>query len=322
MESTARLPRIHMPNTIHHVMIRGNNRQRIFYGDKYFERFFEILKQSTEKFDHKILACCLMGNHAHLVIHIHEIPLSSVMQNINYRYARWVNRKLKRIGHLFQGRYRSINVNDEIYLINLCRYIHLNPVAAEIVKDVNHYRWSSHQYYISCDPPPWMDISLVTSAIQNKVMLSYADFISRPIEREKWKPGLYISENGEIVINEDVVRQLSQDATAIYSSPLASEKFLSSDLVSSIVCKNLNVDYSALYGTSKNHKVSKQRILLAYNLMQYSNLKMSDIEKLFQRTKGTLSRQLVQLTANPEHYFPPELLHKIECDLNTVGIIQ
>ena len=123
MEKTGRRLRIHRPNTMHHVMVRGNNRQNIFFDKYYFNYFLDVLATSTKKYDHKILAYCLMSNHIHLIIHIYEIPLSIVMQNINYRYARWTNHRRGHIGHLFQGRYRSIDVHDQAYLINLCQYI-------------------------------------------------------------------------------------------------------------------------------------------------------------------------------------------------------
>src|SRR3990167_7956469 len=168
MDKTGRQPRIHVQNTIHHVMIRGNNRQQIFYGNDYFSHFLELFKEGGEKFDHKILAYCLMSNHAHMIIHVHESSLSNVMKNINFRYARWLNTKQKRIGHLFQGRFRSIEVSSEEYLIYLCRYIHLNPVVAGIVKTAGQYPWSSHQYYVMKEMPTWMDIDLVLSTIVKK----------------------------------------------------------------------------------------------------------------------------------------------------------
>ncbi len=78
MERTRRTPRIHIPNTIHHVMIRENNHQRVFFDKKYFDYFLEIVEKSTEKFDHKIIAYCLMSNHAHLFLYIYEASLSLV----------------------------------------------------------------------------------------------------------------------------------------------------------------------------------------------------------------------------------------------------
>jgi len=103
MDRTGRRPRIHTPNTIHHVMVRGNNRQNVFYGATYYSHFLEILAKCSEQFDHKIIAYCLMSN---------------------------------------QGRFRSIEVKDNHYLVNLCRYIHLNPIPAKIVNSIDAYPWS------------------------------------------------------------------------------------------------------------------------------------------------------------------------------------
>ena len=105
MKTTSRLPRKHAPNTIHHIMMRGNNRQNIFFNEEYFKHLLNILQESTQKFDHKILAYCFMTNHIHLVIYIAETNLSSIMWHINFRYVFWANRKNNRIGHLFQCLY-------------------------------------------------------------------------------------------------------------------------------------------------------------------------------------------------------------------------
>jgi REP element-mobilizing transposase RayT len=179
MDKQGRQPRIHIPNTIHHVMMRGNNRQIIFRHDIYHARILELLHDASKKFDHKILAFCLMSNHVHLLIHINTSSLSLVMKNINYRYARWMNRKENRIGHLFQGRYRSLEVSNDIYFVNLCRYIHHNPIEAKMVNNLDEYRWSSHQNYMENNFPSWMDSELMLSVIKNITNLSYIDFIVR-----------------------------------------------------------------------------------------------------------------------------------------------
>lgn len=200
MSTNGRQPRIHTPNTIHHVMVRGNNRQRIFYGEDFFFHFLKIINESVAKLDYKILAYCLMTNHVHLIIRVNNSPLSDVMQNINFRYARWANKKQNRIGHLFQGRYRSIEVKDEMYLINLCRYVHLNPVSAKMVTHTSDYRWSSHINYITRHHPEWMDCNFIIEAIQNKTSLSYSCFIDQPTEMDAWKPVFSLSESGKIII--------------------------------------------------------------------------------------------------------------------------
>ncbi len=313
MDRQGRQPRIHVPNSIHHVMVRGNNRQRIFYGADCFNYFLDMVSQSTEKFDHKILAYCLMSNHAHLLIHIHDSSLSSVMQKINYRYARWFNHKQKCIGHLFQGRYRSLDVDNEEYLVNLCRYIHFNPVAAKIVNELNDYVWSSHHYYVKNNFPVWMDSRLMLSAIKNKTNLNYTDFMTQPVDRETWTPAIYISEMGDIIHNEDMLRFLQKEK--VNPNKLINQ-FLTEEQVSTIVCRELNISKTALLGSSKNPQLVKKRILLINYLLHFSNINITGAAKLFQRTHGTLSRQLEKFSLHPKKYFPNELLKNIEKSLS------
>ena len=313
MQRTGRHPRIHIRNTIHHVMIRGNNRQQIFFNENYFNHFLKILEESTIKFDHDILAFCLMSNHAHLLIHIHDDKLSDIMKNINYRYARWVNHKQKRIGHLFQGRFRSIQVGNEIYLINLCRYIHFNPVEAKIVKDPVDYPWSSHHYYSLKKNSEWVNVDFILTAIKNTTSFDYSDFISKPIDREKWKPCLYILEDGNIIIDEDIVRNLNSDLENI-NEMACKTKFLPHTLVSDAVCRNLNIKYDRLIGGSRDRLISKKRMLLAHYWIAYSNLTVVDVAKKFNRTHGTLLRQLDHLRIN-NRYFSDEMLRKIDAEL-------
>ena len=309
MDRTGRQPRIHTPNTIHHVMIRGNNRQRIFYGDEYFSYFLLLLKESAEKFDHQILGFCLMTNHVHMIIHVHDSPLSMIMKNINFRYARWLNHRQKRIGHLFQGRFRSLHVNDEEYLIYLCRYIHLNPVTAKMVAQPSDYLWSSHQYYFSENSPSWMNIDLIISTIFKKTNLNYNDFICQTVNREKWKPAITISETGEIIHDNDVIRNLEEKNT---SHLKIHRQSLPQEVISAIVCDQLKIDQTKLFGRSKNRMLTKQRALLTSYLVRYSDVNIVSAAKLFQITHGTLSRQLTRLTENSETIFSAELLQTIE----------
>ena len=123
-------------------MLRGNNGQDIFFSDADRVRFCILLQQSSERFDHCIEAFCLMSNHIHIAVRTSDISISKFMHYLAFRYARFINRKYDRIGHLFQGRFKSVLVDDERYLKKLVRYIHLNPVRAGIVADPINYSWS------------------------------------------------------------------------------------------------------------------------------------------------------------------------------------
>ena len=139
----ARRARIHYPGAVYHVMLRGNGGQDIFVDDSDRIRFYDLLEEGVRRFDVRIAALCLMSNHVHLVVQVAEVPLSRLIQNVSFRYTRYRNAKERRTGHLFQGRYRAILIDAEAYLLELVRYIHLNPVRAGLVKDPEDYRWSS-----------------------------------------------------------------------------------------------------------------------------------------------------------------------------------
>ena len=124
----ARKPRVHFTGALYHVMSRGNQGQAIFKSDQDRQRYLDFLKDGQKRFGYRLYAYVLMGNHVHHLIEIGQTPLSKVMQNILFRYTRYWNRRYKKTGHLFQGRYKAILCDKDSYLLELIRYLHLNPV--------------------------------------------------------------------------------------------------------------------------------------------------------------------------------------------------
>jgi REP element-mobilizing transposase RayT len=123
-----RKQRIHIIGGFYHVMLRGNGGMDVFGSDDDRCRFLLLLQEGSIRFGFRLHAFCLMGNHIHLTIQVSDVPLSKIMQNLSFRYTRWFNAKNQRFGHLFQGRYKAILIDDSAYLLTLIRYIHLNPV--------------------------------------------------------------------------------------------------------------------------------------------------------------------------------------------------
>ena len=150
----ARKPRIHLPGGFYHVILRGNSGQPVFFTDEDCCRFYLLLQEGTCRFGYRIHAFFLMTNHIHLVIQVGAIPLSRGMQNLSFRYARWINWRKKRTGHLFQGRYKAVLVDGDSYLLELIRYIHLNPVRAGMVTDPEEYLLSGHRAYLGIENLP------------------------------------------------------------------------------------------------------------------------------------------------------------------------
>lgn len=153
-----RKPRIHFDGALYHVICRGNQRQQIFKDDQDRQRYLDLLKEAQGRFGFKLYAYVLMGNHVHHLIEIARSPLSAVMHNVLFRYTRYWNARHRKVGHLFQGRYKAILCEKESYLLELIRYLHLNPVRSRIVKDPDHYSWSSHRAYLSGAGRGWIAV--------------------------------------------------------------------------------------------------------------------------------------------------------------------
>ncbi len=135
--------RIQYEDAHYHVCARGNERRRIFWHDKDYEGFCSLLEEACSRFDLRIFAFVLMSNHFHLMLSTRHANLSQAMHWLKTSYAVWLNRSRNRAGHLFQGRFHGVLVEDESHYLELSRYIHLNPVRAKMVVHPEEYAWSS-----------------------------------------------------------------------------------------------------------------------------------------------------------------------------------
>lgn len=158
-----RKKRIWIPNRFYHIVCRGNRRDPLFKSSSDFTAFFHILHQLHEKNPFEIASYCLMTNHFHLQIRSQEVSLSKIMSLINKRYANYYNTRYRLTGHVFEKRYYDKIIEDKEGMIEVSRYIHLNPVEARMVKKPEHYSWSS--YYLFKYPhsiqPTFIDINRI-----------------------------------------------------------------------------------------------------------------------------------------------------------------
>lgn len=175
-----RKPRVHHPAALYHVIMRGNARQDLFFDDKDRYRFYLLLQEGVERYGHRIHAFCLMTNHVHLAVQVGEIPLSRIMQNLGFRYTRWINWRMNRSGHLFQGRFKAILVDADAYQLELTRYLHVNPLRADMVQSPEDYPWSSYRGYLGLETIPWLTTDWVLSQFSseaNKARREYRKFV-------------------------------------------------------------------------------------------------------------------------------------------------
>jgi len=166
--------RIEFKGALYHITTSGNASQAIFLNEGDFADFLRILGSVVKRYHFLLHAFCLMDNHYHLLIETPEGNLSKGMRQLNGLYTQRFNRKHHRVGHLFQGRYKAILVDKDNYLLELSRYIVLNPVRAGIVKNPKDYRWSSY----------------MATAGENKIPALFTDWILSQFGKEKKKASI------------------------------------------------------------------------------------------------------------------------------------
>lgn len=145
----ARKPRIEYEGALYHVITRGNQKQKIFKESHDYRKFLDIISAYKQRYHFRIYAYVLMTNHVHLLIETQEVPLSKILQGINQSYTMYYNHKYKTVGHLFQGRYKAILCDRDRYLLTLLKYIHYNPLRAQIAETLDNYPWSSYKAYLT-----------------------------------------------------------------------------------------------------------------------------------------------------------------------------
>jgi putative transposase len=149
----ARPLRIEYDGALYHVTSRGNARKSIFAGDEDRKIFLDTLKKVNEKYNFLCHAYCLMNNHYHLLIETPDGNLSKGMRQLNGIYTQRYNRRNKKTGHVFQGRYKAILIQKENHLLEVCRYIVLNPVRARAVTLPKEWKWSSYKATAGLERP-------------------------------------------------------------------------------------------------------------------------------------------------------------------------
>ena len=171
----ARIARIVVPGFPHHIIQRGNRRQKVFFNEGDYKEYLRLLNNYSLRFKVDILAYCLMPNHIHLIATPHEDgSLAQAIGETHRNYTRCINFREKWRGYLWQGRFSSY-VLDERHLLAVTRYILLNPVKAAIVKKPWDYKWASTRHHMMI-----ADNSLVKDSLLREVIENWKDFLSIP----------------------------------------------------------------------------------------------------------------------------------------------
>lgn len=282
----ARKPRIHLDGALYHVMLRGNGGQPIFLIDEDRDAFEDLVAEGVSRFGHRIHAYCWMGNHVHLAVQVADTPLSKIMQNLAFRYTRFINRREERIGHLFQGRFKALLVDADSYLLELVRYIHLNPVRAKLVADPADYAWSGHLSYLGKAHKEWLTTDWVLSqfaATSGAARRRYETFVREGLHeghrddfhRERAEGAIL----GKDRFVEDIVsRQATRPARRV-----------SLEAVLRAVASVWGTDEHALRSTGRARALTEVRSAAAYLVAESGNGTLTALGELLNRDVSSLS---------------------------------
>ncbi len=210
--------RIECPGALYHVTARGDRREAIFEDDADRIAFLAVIAQAFLRFDARMLAYCLMGNHYHLVLQTRSANLSQLMRHVNGVYSQRFNRRHDVVGHLLQGRFKAILVNRDAYLLEVCRYVDLNPVRAALVEDPADWPWSSYRsHVVRAEVPAWLDTSELhghllgrevrTTADTRRAAKKYTQWVAAGRGVELWDLAL----NRQVYLGDDDFVERMQD---------------------------------------------------------------------------------------------------------------
>ena len=319
-----RQARLDVPGALHHIMVRGIDKSDIFRDDQDKTRFMEQLGQTVSEGKSTVYAWVLMDNHVHILFKSGKDGISAVMRKLLTWYAQYFNRRHKRTGHLFENRYKSILCDEDNYLLALIRYIHLNPIRANIVatiEQLDRYPMSGHRTLIGKARHPWMDVDHALSEFgttRRKAINEYRRFMQEGqnqghlpeltgggLIRSKggWSQVLSARRSGRkeeyderILGSGDFVNAILKEAEEKTSRQLKLRR--SGKTIEKIIeeeCRKERISPNELKGGGRRRKVSALRTTIAGRCLDELGLSMAEIARHVGVTTSSIAKTVVRL---------------------------
>lgn len=276
--------RIHVPGGFYHVTLRGNHQHDIFRSDA--DRFLlnAIVGRAIEAYGASIHAYCWMSNHLHFLLQVGERPLGDVMRQIASGYARAFQQKLPTTGHLFERRYHATLVDVDAYFLEVLRYIHLNPVRAQLVTQPADYRWSSHHAYSGrAVTEPWLTTQFglaIFSTDARSAHLAYRQFMDCA-NASHFDESLLEGEPGTIA------GQQCPRIAPVFSSPEPGPRQTLAQLIDE-ACRRFGVREQHLSTGSRDPVLVQARAWIAREALNRRISSLSGVARALGRDRATL----------------------------------
>lgn len=287
----ARKPRIEFQGALYHVIVRGNQRRRIFLTPDDYEDYLSRLWTYHEKFRFVLYAYCLMPNHIHLLIETGDAPLSKIMQAVQFSYTQSFNRRHRKVGHLFQGRYKAILCQKDEYLLELICYIHLNAVRAKLVKNPKSYRWSSHRAILGLEKNVRCDVDAVLKQFgggRKSARRSYESFVLDAIGAGH-EAAYYNVRDGRILGEEEYAgkildREIEKGYSFHYEVSIRD--------IAAAVGREWDIPLSVMLSPRRERKGSFGREIVIYLARTVAGTTLKELGRFFSKKESAMSNRL------------------------------
>ena len=319
----ARKSRIDAPGALHHIIIRGIERIPIFKDDKDCRNFLERLGNILTETSTTCFAWALITNHVHLLLRTGPVPISTIMRRLLTGYAQQFNRRHKRHGHLFQNRFKSFLCEEDTYLLELVRYIHLNPLRAGLVKDLKAlatYWKCGHSALMGKRKYKWQNKDYVLGLFGKTVSSarrSYSAFVKKGASQGRrpdlvggglirsvggWSAlksirsaGLRIMSDERILGSNDFVESVLKQANEEYEKKtLAMAKGLDLDTLVGAVAKQFSIDPDIIKSSSKQRTVARARSIISYLAIDKLMISGADVARKLNLSPSAVSKSAVR----------------------------
>jgi len=271
----ARPLRLELAGGFYHVTSRGDRREDIYEDDEDREKWLNLLGANCKRFNWRCHAYCLMDNHYHIVVETAEANLSKGMRQLNGVYTQYYNRRHGRVGHVFQGRFKGILVERDAYLLELARYVVLNPIRAEMTKTLKSWKWSSYKAMVGeVTAQTWLETDWILRQFtkhRTSAMKSYANFVREGIGL----PSIWTNIQNQVFLgSEDFVNKNQK-------------KILKKESIGEVPHLQKRKIPKSLGYYERKYKDQKKAILSAYRTGGYTQKELGDY---FNRHYSTISR--------------------------------
>lgn len=289
----ARRPRLFASGLLYHVIVRGNQRRKTFQAAEDYQAYLQRLESYHKRYVIRIYAYCLMPNHVHLLVETGSIPLSKFMQGLQQSYTQYFNLRYRKVGHLFQGRYKAIICDKDEYLLALLRYIHLNPVRAGLVKNPDRYPYSGHVAYLKDDRPKIMEPLPILKLLGGRK--AYERFILEGIT-EGHNEDYYAVEDqrflGEEGFGEELSREIEEQSMERKKAPI--ERAVQK------LAKQLGISPEELKSQDRQWSVTRKRAQAITILVREYGYKVTEVAKFLNRDQANVSLTLSRWAVGAE----------------------